>query len=77
MTMRKSCGRFCRVGSERVEEMTLAEILEATGGRLLKGEAGVAVSGISTDTRSLRAGDLFIPLKGENFDGHRFLEEAF
>jgi UDP-N-acetylmuramoyl-tripeptide--D-alanyl-D-alanine ligase len=34
------------------------------------------VSGVSTDTRSLKSGDVFIALKGENFDGNKFLEEA-
>ncbi len=32
--------------------------------------------GVNTDTRTLRAGNLFIALKGERFDGHRFLELA-
>ena len=31
---------------------------------------------ISTDTRTIEAGDFYLPLKGENFDGERFLEEA-
>ncbi|MAT94716.1 MAG: hypothetical protein CME59_19255 [Halioglobus sp.] len=31
---------------------------------------------VSTDTRSLRAGDLFVALRGERFDGHRYLEQA-
>jgi len=34
------------------------------------------VTGISTDTRTLRAGDVFIALRGENFDGHYFVESA-
>jgi UDP-N-acetylmuramoyl-tripeptide--D-alanyl-D-alanine ligase len=34
------------------------------------------VSGISTDTRTLKTGDLFFALSGENFDGHRFVEQA-
>lgn len=33
-------------------------------------------TGISTDTRSLKKGDLFVALRGDNFDGHRFLEAA-
>ncbi|AFZ48246.1 UDP-N-acetylmuramoyl-tripeptide--D-alanyl-D-alanine ligase [Cyanobacterium stanieri PCC 7202] len=32
--------------------------------------------GISTDTRSLQGGELFLALRGENFDGHDFLTEA-
>jgi UDP-N-acetylmuramoyl-tripeptide--D-alanyl-D-alanine ligase len=33
-------------------------------------------TGVSTDTRSLQPGDLFVALKGDRFDGHRFLDEA-
>jgi len=33
-------------------------------------------TGVSTDTRKLRHGDLFVALRGEHFDGHRFLEVA-
>jgi UDP-N-acetylmuramoyl-tripeptide--D-alanyl-D-alanine ligase len=35
-----------------------------------------AVHGVSTDTRSVRAGDLFVALKGEQFDAHDFLADA-
>ncbi len=34
------------------------------------------ISGISTDTRSLKTGDLFLALSGENFDGHKFVSQA-
>lgn len=37
----------------------------------------IIFTGISTDSRTTKEGELFIPLQGENFDGHRFLEEAF
>ena len=53
--------------------LSLAEIAAATHGRLL-GAAEQRVSGISTDSRSVAAGELFVPLRGERFDGHRFLE---
>jgi len=33
-------------------------------------------TGVSTDTRTLRVGDLFVALRGERFDGHGFLEQA-
>ena len=33
-------------------------------------------SGISTDTRTIKEGELFIALRGENFDGHDFVEKA-
>lgn len=36
----------------------------------------VAFTRVVTDTRQLRAGDLFVALKGDNFDGHDFVEKA-
>ncbi len=35
------------------------------------------IKGISTDTRNIKEGDLFIPIIGENFDGHNFIDVAF
>ena len=37
----------------------------------------VVVKGISTDTRTIEGGELFIALKGPNFDGHKFIQQAF
>jgi len=34
------------------------------------------VPGVSTDTRSIRAGELFVALSGDNFDGHAYLAQA-
>lgn len=36
----------------------------------------VALTGVSTDTRTLKPGDLFVALKGDRFDGHAFLAQA-
>lgn len=33
-------------------------------------------SGVTTDSRAIRPGDLFVALRGENFDGHDFLDQA-
>jgi UDP-N-acetylmuramoyl-tripeptide--D-alanyl-D-alanine ligase len=55
--------------------IVLKEILKATNGTLE--QAGdQAFSGVSTDSRHVKKGDLFIPIKGEKFDGHRFIEIA-
>jgi len=37
----------------------------------------ITVRGVSTDTRTLKEGDIFFALRGPNFDGHNFVEEAF
>ncbi|MDR0773217.1 MAG: UDP-N-acetylmuramoyl-tripeptide--D-alanyl-D-alanine ligase [Wolbachia pipientis] len=52
-------------------------IIDATGGTDVNGCNWIHSSNISTDTRSIKKGDLFIALKGKNFDGHNFLHEAF
>ncbi|NUX01216.1 UDP-N-acetylmuramoyl-tripeptide--D-alanyl-D-alanine ligase [Wolbachia endosymbiont of Madathamugadia hiepei] len=52
-------------------------IIDATGGREVGSCNWVHSSNISTDTRSIKEGDVFIALKGKNFDGHDFLHEAF
>jgi UDP-N-acetylmuramoyl-tripeptide--D-alanyl-D-alanine ligase len=54
--------------------MRLAEAAAALGGRASGGDA--LFTGVSTDTRSLREGDLFVALRGERFDGHQFLKGA-
>lgn len=60
----------------KLEKITLKEIVEACKGLLVgEGMCG-SVSSISTDSRSLKKGELFIPLCGENFDGHKFIDEA-
>lgn len=57
-------------------EFSVEEVLRATGGTLLQGEVGFIFRGVSTDSRQLVAGNLYIPLKGERFDGQEFLAEA-
>jgi len=53
---------------------TSAEIAAATGGTA---SADFAVSGVAYDSREVGPGDLFIALKGEATDGHRFVPQAF
>lgn len=55
---------------------TATEILSATGGRLIRGDPAGAVQGVSIDSRTIQPGELFIAIKGERFDGHRFIYEA-
>jgi len=54
----------------------LGDIVEAVGGKLTSGSADTKIHGVSTDTRSLKEGDLFVALKGDRFDGHDFLNDA-
>ena len=54
--------------------MNLHEAASFVAGRTSGGDP--FFTGVSTDTRALRAGDLFVALRGERFDGHAFLAQA-
>ncbi|OIP39606.1 hypothetical protein AUJ95_05435 [Candidatus Desantisbacteria bacterium CG2_30_40_21] len=56
--------------------ISIAEILIATGGELVSGDKGFLISGVSTDSRQILPDQLFIALKGENFDGHGFIGQV-
>jgi UDP-N-acetylmuramoyl-tripeptide--D-alanyl-D-alanine ligase len=59
-----------------MELLDASEIVGAVGGQLNL-ETDFQIDSVSTDTRQLKVGDLFIALIGENFDAHDFLEQAF
>ncbi|MBF0171801.1 MAG: UDP-N-acetylmuramoyl-tripeptide--D-alanyl-D-alanine ligase, partial [Nitrospinae bacterium] len=58
------------------EPLALAALAKACDGRLVPGRAS-AVRGIATDSREPMKGRLFVAIIGENFDGHRYVAEAF
>lgn len=55
---------------------SLALILEATKGRLIGADKKVLFRAVSTDSRAIMAGDLFVALSGDNFNGEKFCEDA-
>lgn len=55
--------------------MTAREVADAVGGRL-EADGGIRILGISTDTRTIGAGTLFVAIRGPRFDGHLFAREA-
>ncbi len=55
---------------------TLSQVLLATGGRILSGGTEAKFRSISTDTRTLEPGDLFLALSGDRFDGRQFVRDA-
>ncbi len=57
-------------------KLVLTEIVEAIDGYLPAAIRPVSVVGISTDSRTVRTGELFFALRGEHFDGHQFVDEA-
>jgi len=58
-------------------KLEIQEIINACGGRILSGiEKPLVITNITTDTREMKAGALFIPIKGERVDGHDFISQA-
>lgn len=52
--------------------ISISEMVAVTGGRIC-GSCEGSVSGVSTDSRTVAPGELFVPLRGERFDGHDFI----
>ncbi|WP_448548932.1 UDP-N-acetylmuramoyl-tripeptide--D-alanyl-D-alanine ligase [Thalassotalea fusca] len=55
-------------------ELTLSKIAEVTNGQLIGDD--LTINSLSTDTRTTKTGDLFLALRGANFDGHKFVSQA-
>jgi UDP-N-acetylmuramoyl-tripeptide--D-alanyl-D-alanine ligase len=56
--------------------LALSQIAELSGAELESGEGNVSVAKVSTDSRTAKPGELFVALRGENFDGHEFVTGA-
>ncbi|WHH58889.1 UDP-N-acetylmuramoyl-tripeptide--D-alanyl-D-alanine ligase [Petroclostridium sp. X23] len=60
-----------------MEPLKVKEIIHATGGELVCGDVNTNITDISTDSRAIKQGMFFVPLRGESFDGHNFIFKAF
>ena len=56
--------------------MTVEEILKACNGQLYRGNPGAKIAGISTDTRTIKRGQIFLAIKGRKYDGHTFVADV-
>lgn len=59
-----------------MDALLVNEVVSAISGTLRRGQSDCMINGISTDTRSITAGSLFFALKGENSDGHQYIQAA-
>lgn len=59
-----------------MENITVRDLVEATNGTLLCGDEHTVVSDICIDSKSVKEGDIFVPIIGERVDAHRFIEQA-
>ncbi|OYD15002.1 hypothetical protein CH330_06910 [candidate division WOR-3 bacterium JGI_Cruoil_03_51_56] len=58
-----------------MEPLSIEDIVRATDGKL-SGSGNGEITGVSVDSRTIRPGELFIAIRGERFDGHRFIKDA-
>src|SRR5689334_6939353 len=56
--------------------LSISEITRLAEGTLESGDDNASVERISTDSRTIKKGELFVALRGENFDGHKFVEDV-
>ena len=60
-----------------IQQWSLGRVVREMEGRLVSASIDPeAAAGVSTDTRTLRPGELFVALRGERFDGHEFVDDA-
>ena len=59
-----------------MNRLSIFQIAEFAGAAVSSGDSKVSIGKISTDSRRLKRGELFVALRGENFDGHNFVESA-
>ena len=56
--------------------LKVSELVNATDGILLNGDLEKEIKSYKIDSREIRSGDFFIPIVGENVDGHKFILNA-
>jgi UDP-N-acetylmuramoyl-tripeptide--D-alanyl-D-alanine ligase len=60
-----------------MKPLTLEEVVSATEGTCDRSTLPGSVTRVTTDSRDIKPGDLFFAIRGERFDGHLFVGEAF
>ncbi|HHY82699.1 MAG TPA: UDP-N-acetylmuramoyl-tripeptide--D-alanyl-D-alanine ligase [Clostridiales bacterium] len=59
-----------------MKHLSIQEVAVAVKGEIIRNGSDPVITGVSTDTRTIEPGKLFVPLEGERFDGHDFLVQA-
>ena len=59
-----------------MKSMTVREITDAVGGTLLCGDPDTVVTNVQYDSRAVTDGSLFVPIRGEKVDAHKFIEQC-
>ena len=60
-----------------MKEINILEVAKAVKGQIINGDSSVDISSVSTNSKEVRDGGLFVPIIGENIDAHNFIEDAY
>lgn len=61
---------------DKMRQVQIKDIVKAVGGKLVWGDENAAVTNVSTDSREVKTGTLFVPIIGERVDAHRFIPDV-
>jgi UDP-N-acetylmuramoyl-tripeptide--D-alanyl-D-alanine ligase len=59
-----------------MDPLPLHRVAEFAGAEIVRGNADTIITRVSTDSRTIKPGELFVALRGEHFDAHSFLEQV-
>ncbi len=59
-----------------MKPLKIEEVVKAIDGRIVRSGKAHEIRGVSTDSRTIKPGELFVPLIGERFNGHSFIDAA-
>ncbi len=60
-----------------MEALSIKEIAQAVGGKILCGDDNIMITSVTTNSKNVESGALFIPIIGEKTDAHNYIEDAF
>lgn len=60
-----------------MKDITIEDICKVCTGNLICGEKKMNINSFSIDTRTLKEGDIYVAIKGENSNGNKYVKEAF
>ena len=58
------------------KKITISDVLRVCNGKMLRGNESLELEDFSKDTRTIRSGEVYVGIKGENFDGNKYFKEA-
>jgi UDP-N-acetylmuramoyl-tripeptide--D-alanyl-D-alanine ligase len=59
-----------------MNKLSISQLAELAGATISSGDGSVVVDKVSTDSRTVKPGEFFVALRGDNFDGHKFVEDV-